>query len=133
MRPRTASRIKRVTWSPNSHGSRRLVSICAWARKKGWKAPSWYQRTSSSESGLPLLDETNQRSRQHQRHRREYRKWKWREAWGSMPSDGPTKRYCRLSIRHRTAEYLQKRHATVQKDGRCCLICVVTLGMLHHA
>jgi len=37
----------------SKNGSRRLVSICACARKKGANAPTWYHRTSISGSGLP--------------------------------------------------------------------------------
>lgn len=39
--------------SSSRNGSRRFVSMCAWARKNGLNAPTWYQRTSISGSGLP--------------------------------------------------------------------------------
>ena len=39
--------------SSSKYGSRRLVSICAWARKKGAKIPTWYHLTSISGPGFP--------------------------------------------------------------------------------
>jgi hypothetical protein len=39
-RVRTVSRSCFKTSSPNSHGSRRCVSMCACARKNGWNDPA---------------------------------------------------------------------------------------------
>mmetsp|Transcript_8836 Transcript_8836/g.27860 ORF Transcript_8836/g.27860 Transcript_8836/m.27860 type:complete len:213 (-) Transcript_8836:1808-2446(-) len=58
-RSSTAARVRRRVSSPNSHGSRRLVWMCACARKKGWYAPAWYQRTRSSVSGFPKKPPTS--------------------------------------------------------------------------
>lgn len=58
-RKRIASLIMDLYGSSRRYGSRRLVSMCACARKKGLKMPTWYQRTSISGSGLPKKPPTS--------------------------------------------------------------------------
>jgi hypothetical protein len=55
----TASRRYPLIGSSKRYGSRRVVSMCAWARKKGMNAPAWYHRTRSSGAGSPKKPPTS--------------------------------------------------------------------------
>jgi hypothetical protein len=48
-----------VYGSPNTHGSRRFVSWCAWPRKNGVNEAAWYHRVNSSGPGSPKKPPTS--------------------------------------------------------------------------
>lgn len=55
--------------SSRRYGSRLFVSICACALKNGANAPTWYHRTSISESGFPKKPPTSARGNKYAWHR----------------------------------------------------------------
>jgi len=106
--------------SANKYGSRLLVSMCAWARKKGENAPTKYHLVNISGSGFPknpptsaaiTLSVSNSKHREITNlQRSSFQRCYWREPWGHRQPYVPTCPCCLQSTWLHTSGHQHRRN-----------------------